>query len=160
MHRLMVLGAAVVVMVNGSIVVGFNVQPEVKTHQLFTPIPENCTQSLVELLLLRQEIRLDQLVEAERSSGATLAAMALLLTQLRDDLATKLVGPAQGDQCTAPFSRVGDTCLLLAVSDKLTWAAARQFCAARGADLVVFRDANAYADALGYINLVNCVMFD
>nr|XP_045590444.1 C-type lectin domain family 4 member F-like [Procambarus clarkii] len=64
-------------------------------------------------------------------------------------------GQLAGDQCTAPFSRVGDTCLLLAVSDKLTWAAARQFCAARGADLVVFRDANAYADALGYINLVN-----
>ncbi|KAK8732799.1 hypothetical protein OTU49_006933 [Cherax quadricarinatus] len=134
------------------------IEPEVRNHELFTPIHENCTQSLMELLLLRQEIRLNQLVDTEKESATTLATVAHLLTELKDAIISKPKQESEdfhSEECTAPFSRVGKTCLLLAMGQKITWAAARQYCSARGGDLATFSDANTYAEYLGYINSVN-----
>nr|XP_053650192.1 uncharacterized protein LOC128700777 [Cherax quadricarinatus] len=134
------------------------IEPEVRNHELFTPIHENCTQSLMELLLLRQEIRLNQLVDTEKESATTLATVAHLLTELKDAIISKPKQESEdfhSEECTAPFSRVGKTCLLLAMGQKITWAAARQYCSARGGDLATFSDANTYAEYLGYINSVS-----
>ncbi|CAL4126543.1 unnamed protein product, partial [Meganyctiphanes norvegica] len=57
--------------------------------------------------------------------------------------------------CGESFTPVGDSCLLLALSKKVTWAAARQYCQGLGADLVVFKDANHYAKTLDYVRRVN-----
>lgn len=45
----------------------------------------------------------------------------------------------------------GDTCLYLAKDKDVNWETARVYCQGLGGDLAVFRDANAYADALGYV---------
>ncbi|XP_042859389.1 lithostathine-2-like [Penaeus japonicus] len=53
--------------------------------------------------------------------------------------------------CLGNFRNFGDTCLYLAKDIDITWEAARLFCQDLGGDLATFRDANAFAEALGYV---------
>lgn len=56
-----------------------------------------------------------------------------------------------GTPCPGNYTKVGATCLHLAKDTDVTWEDARLFCQEMGGDLAVFRDANAYADVVGYI---------
>ncbi|XP_069156664.1 ladderlectin-like [Procambarus clarkii] len=132
-----------------------NIHQEVNSHHILSPIHENCTQSLTELLLLRQEGYLSQLLVTEKESAATLTTVVHLLTQLTDAVIPQHTDPPHKEHCTPPYTSVGKTCLLLALGDPLPWAAARQYCAARGGDLATFTDANTYAEYLAFVNTVN-----
>ncbi|XP_042867308.1 CD209 antigen-like isoform X2 [Penaeus japonicus] len=103
----------------------------------FPPIHPNCTQSLTDLLLLRQEVQLQELKQAEHASAEILKE---ILTVIK-----------AGTPCPGNYTKVGATCLHLAKDTDVTWEDARLFCQEMGGDLAVFRDANAYADAVGYI---------
>nr|XP_027224060.1 uncharacterized protein LOC113816217 [Penaeus vannamei] len=56
-----------------------------------------------------------------------------------------------GVSCPGNFLNFGETCLYLAKDIGITWEAALLFCQDLGGHLAVFRDANAYARALGYV---------
>ncbi|XP_042883584.1 type-2 ice-structuring protein-like [Penaeus japonicus] len=131
-------------------------------EHLFPPIHPNCTQSLTELLLLRQEAQLNRMSAAEEATTQVLKETLQTLVQVRDSL-NALRNTAQGHtptseavvECVSPFTRVGERCLLLALNKMHTWASARHFCAAYGADLAHFSDINEYVAVLGYINTIN-----
>ncbi|XP_063595711.1 uncharacterized protein LOC134772598 [Penaeus indicus] len=127
------------------------------------PLHLNCTQSLTDFLLLRQETYLNRMISAEETTTQVLKQTLETLVQVRDTLNevnAKLGGnkdrkPDNGAVCQSPFTQVGERCLLLALQEKLTWASARQFCAGYGADLAHFADANTFAAVLGYVNTIN-----
>lgn len=54
------------------------------------------------------------------------------------------------EACPAPYEKFSGTCLYLAQDLIVTWEAARTFCQRLGGDLAVFRDANTFAEAIGY----------
>ncbi|XP_027224057.2 type-2 ice-structuring protein [Penaeus vannamei] len=112
--------------------------------QHFPPLHPNCTQSLTDLLLLRQELQLRELKEAGEVSAGILKE---ILTEIRSLLARNRTSAAS---CPSNFRKFGETCLHLAKDTDLTWEAARLFCQDLGGDLAVFLDANALADALAY----------
>lgn len=121
-------------------------------EQLFPPLHPNCTQSLTDLLLLRQETQMNRMATAQEATTE-------LLVQVRDSL---LILSSKAEErkpgsvvCVSPFTQVGGSCLLLALNELHTWASARQFCAGHEADLAHFSDANTYAAILGYINTIN-----
>ncbi|XP_037799154.1 uncharacterized protein LOC119594156 isoform X2 [Penaeus monodon] len=91
----------------------------------FPPLHPNCTQSLTDLLLLRQEVLLKELKQAEQVSAGILREMLHILT----------------DNKVSFTSRETD----------LAWEAARVFCQDLGGDLAVFRDVNAFAEVLKYV---------
>ncbi|KAK3887249.1 hypothetical protein Pcinc_008645 [Petrolisthes cinctipes] len=110
----------------------------------------------MELLLLRQEVHLSRQLDTTAAMAATLTALAHTVTQLKDAVVTKqTLHQTLQTECESPWSVVGENCLLLALGHKMSWAAARQYCSARGGDLVVFPDANTFAEILSYINSVN-----
>ncbi|XP_042859496.1 CD209 antigen-like protein C [Penaeus japonicus] len=109
----------------------------------FPPIQPNCTQSLTDLLLLRQEVQLKEL--KQESSGI----LREILTEIKGSLAR--TPTSTGASCPGNFAAHGDTCLYLAKDTDVTWEAARLFCQDLGGDLAVFEDANAFVNALGYI---------
>ncbi|XP_047484414.1 type-2 ice-structuring protein-like isoform X2 [Penaeus chinensis] len=110
----------------------------------FSPLHPNCTQSLTDLLLLRQEVLLKELKEAEQVSAGILREMVHILTDKASFMSREV-------SCPGNFRKLGDTCLYLAKEIDANWEAARVFCQDLGGDLAVFRDANAFAEALGYI---------
>ncbi|XP_069994721.1 uncharacterized protein [Penaeus vannamei] len=121
-------------------------------EQLFPPLHPNCTQSLTDLLLLRQETQMNRMATAQEATTE-------LLVQVRDSL---LILSSKAEErkpgsvvCVSPFTQVGGSCLLLALNELHTWASARQFCAGHEADLAHFSDANTYAAILGYINTIS-----
>ncbi|XP_037799151.1 C-type lectin domain family 10 member A-like [Penaeus monodon] len=114
----------------------------------FPPLHPNCTQSLTDLLLLRQEIQLKELKQAEQVSAGILREMADILTDIKGSLTRNT---STGVSCPGNFINFGETCLYLAKDVGLTWEAALVFCQDLGGNLAVFRDANAFADALGYV---------
>ncbi|XP_069969368.1 type-2 ice-structuring protein [Penaeus vannamei] len=127
----------------------------------YPPIHPNCTQSLTDLLLLRQEAKLSELTLAEQTSTEVLKEAVHLLADIRNSLtfdqgaggAVSSRGrptPVPGS-CPGNFASVGGTCLYLATHTDVAWGAARQFCQDLGGDLAIFRDANAFAAALDYI---------
>ncbi|XP_069172228.1 galactose-specific lectin nattectin [Procambarus clarkii] len=71
---------------------------------------------------------------------------------------TRKCSPQEEDtgtvECERPYVLVGRRCLLLAPGEKLTWAAARQYCVGHGGDLAIIYDANDFAAILHYINLI------
>ncbi|XP_070001670.1 uncharacterized protein [Penaeus vannamei] len=107
--------------------------------QHFPPLHPNCTQSLTDLLLLRQESQL-------RESAGILKE---ILSEIKGSLAR--TAPSTEASCSGTFLKFGGTCLYLAKDVKKTWDAARTFCQDLGGDLAVFRDANALAEAIGYV---------
>ncbi|XP_042894309.1 tetranectin-like [Penaeus japonicus] len=112
----------------------------------FPPIQPNCTQSLTDLLLLRQEVQIKELKQVEQES---LGILREILTEIRGSL-TRTPTSTEAS-CPGNFAAHGDTCLYLAKDTDVTWEAARHFCLDLGGDLAEFKDANAFADALGYI---------
>ncbi|XP_047500022.1 uncharacterized protein LOC125046262 [Penaeus chinensis] len=126
------------------------------------PLHLNCTQSLTEFLLLRQETHLNRMVSAEEATTKLLKQTLETLVQVRETLNevnAKMGGhidtKPDGAVCQPPFTRVGERCLLLALQEQHTWASARQFCAGYGADLAHFSEANAFAALLDYVNTIN-----
>ncbi|XP_047484586.1 lithostathine-1-alpha-like [Penaeus chinensis] len=115
----------------------------------FPPLHPNCTQSLTDLLLLRQEIQLKELKQAEQVSAGILREMADILTDIKGSLTRN--NTSTGISCPGNFKNFGETCLYLAKDIEITWEAALLFCQDLGGDLAVFRDANAFANALGYV---------
>ncbi|XP_070001604.1 type-2 ice-structuring protein isoform X1 [Penaeus vannamei] len=119
----------------------------------FPPLHPNCTQvasvnmerSLTDLLLLRIEVQLRELKQAEQASAGILREMVDILTDNKVSFTSREVS------CPGNFRKFGDTCLYLAKETDLTWEAARVFCQDLGGDLAVFRDANAFAEALRYV---------
>ncbi|XP_037799159.1 ladderlectin-like [Penaeus monodon] len=111
----------------------------------FPSLHPNCTQSLTDLLLLRQEVQLKELKEVEQVSAGILREIADILTDNKISFTSKEVS------CPGNFRKCGDTCLYLAIDTDANWAAARVFCQGLGGDLAVFRDANAFAEALKYV---------
>ncbi|XP_063608254.1 C-type lectin lectoxin-Enh6-like isoform X1 [Penaeus indicus] len=116
--------------------------------QHFPPLHANCTQSLTDLLLLRQEVQLKELKEEEKVSSGILREMADILTDIRGSLT--LTSTSTEAPCLGNFIKFGETCLYLAKETYVTWEAARVYCQGLEGDLAVFRDANAFADALNY----------
>ncbi|XP_069969415.1 perlucin-like protein [Penaeus vannamei] len=114
----------------------------------FPPLHLNCSQSLTDLILLRQEIQLKELKEEEKASAGILREMADILTDIKNTLRQNRTS---GVSCPDNFMNFGDTCLYLAKDKDVNWEIARVYCQGLGGDLAVFRDANAYADALGYV---------
>ncbi|XP_071541890.1 perlucin-like protein [Panulirus ornatus] len=120
---------------------------EVLYQDHFPPLHTNCTQSMTDLLLLRQEVKLTEVTK--------------ILTEIRDALTTTSTihvprpPPTDNGTCTSPMRRVGERCLLLALWERLSWMDARQYCAGLGGDLAVLTDANNLADTLHYINEIN-----
>ncbi|ROT85482.1 lectin 3 [Penaeus vannamei] len=114
----------------------------------FPPLHLNCSQSLTDLILLRQEIQLKELKEEEKASAGILREMADILTDIKNTLRQNRTS---GVSCPDNFMNFGDTCLYLAKDKDVNWETARVYCQGLGGDLAVFRDANAYADALGYV---------
>ncbi|XP_037799155.1 CD209 antigen-like protein C [Penaeus monodon] len=112
----------------------------------FPPLHPNCTQSLTDLILLRQEVQLKELKEEEKVSSGILRQIVDILTDIKNSL-----NHTSKVSCPGNFINFGDTCLYLAKDTDVTWEAARVFCHGLGGDLAVFRDANAFADALGYV---------
>ncbi|XP_037799150.1 hemolymph lipopolysaccharide-binding protein-like isoform X2 [Penaeus monodon] len=112
--------------------------------QHFPPLHPNCTQSLTDLLLLRQELQLRELKEVEQVSAEILKE---ILTDIRSFLTRNRTSTAS---CPSNFRKFGETCLYLHKDTDLTWEGARLFCQNLGGDLAVFRDANALAEALAY----------
>ncbi|XP_063599152.1 type-2 ice-structuring protein-like [Penaeus indicus] len=110
----------------------------------FPPLHPNCTQSLTDLLLLRQEVLLKELKEAEQVSIGILREMLHILTVKTSFMSTEV-------SCPGNFRKCGDTCLYLAKDTDVTWDAARGFCQDLGGDLAVFRDVNTFAEALKYV---------
>ncbi|CAL4069006.1 unnamed protein product, partial [Meganyctiphanes norvegica] len=100
-------------------------------------------------LLLRHEDHLRSIATSTESSK-------MLLQQLVDQTRPHdRQGSIEVAACSGLFTPVGDSCVLLALREKQTWAAARQYCQGLEADLVVFKDANHYSDILDYIQIVN-----
>ncbi|XP_063599153.1 perlucin-like protein [Penaeus indicus] len=110
----------------------------------FPPLHPNCTQSLTDLLLLRQEVLLKELKQAEQVSTGVLREMLHILTDKTSFMSTEV-------SCPGNFRKCGDTCLYLAKDTDVTWDAARGFCQDLGGDLAVFRDVSAFAEALKYV---------
>ncbi|ROT86024.1 lectin E [Penaeus vannamei] len=106
----------------------------------FPPLHPNCTQSLTDLLLLRQEVQLKELKQAEQESAGILREMVHVLNDIKGAL-TQNHTSAEAS-CPASFRKFGDTCLYLAKDVSVNWAAARLFCQDFGGDL---------AHALGYV---------
>ncbi|XP_047484342.1 uncharacterized protein LOC125036028 isoform X1 [Penaeus chinensis] len=158
-NLVMVLTAAVLWMVVGA--VWAQQKPGNLYEEHFPPIHLNCTQSLTDLLLLRQENRLSELTLAEEASTAVLKEAVQLLTDIRNSLtgnpwaesavsSNRSPTPAPGS-CSGNFVNIGGTCLYLATDTVAVWGTARQFCQDLGGDLATFRDANAFAETLIYI---------
>ncbi|CAL4138195.1 unnamed protein product, partial [Meganyctiphanes norvegica] len=103
-------------------------------------------------LLLRYEDHLRSIVTSTESSNMLLQQ---LVDQTRPHDREDSSGSTEVAACSGLFTPVGDSCVLLALREKLTWAAARQYCQGLGADLVVFKDANHYSDIMDYIRIVN-----
>ncbi|XP_070001671.1 C-type lectin domain family 17, member A-like [Penaeus vannamei] len=114
----------------------------------FPPLHPNCTQSLTDLLLLRQEVQLREIKQAEEESTGVLREMVDILTDIRGSLTW--LRTSTETPCPGNFIRFGGTCLYLAKDTFVTWQVARVFCQDLGGDLAVFRDANAFAEAIGY----------
>ncbi|XP_042879563.1 ladderlectin-like [Penaeus japonicus] len=136
-------------------------EPESLQHELFPPPHQNCTQSLTDYLLLRQEVQLSKMVTAEEATTQLMKENLQMLTQVSETL-TQLNQKVQENkqtekrrECSPPFSSVGDSCLLLTLREKQDWASARQFCLRMGADLAHFSDAAGYVDILKYVNEIN-----
>ncbi|ROT85115.1 C-type lectin-like domain-containing protein PtLP [Penaeus vannamei] len=128
-------------------------------EQLFPPLHPNCTQSLTDLLLLRQETQLNRMAAAQEATTELLKESLETLVQVRDSLKA-LGSKAEGRTpesvvCVSPFTQVGGSCLLLALDELHTWQSARQFCAGYGADLAHFSDVNTYAAIIEYIKTIN-----
>ncbi|XP_037795138.1 LOW QUALITY PROTEIN: uncharacterized protein LOC119590554 [Penaeus monodon] len=123
-------------------------------EQLFPPLHRNCTQSLTDLLLLRQEAQLNRMAAAQEATTELLKASLEALVQVRDSLKAEEHTP-ETVKCVSPFTQVRGSCLLLALHELHTWASARQYCAGYGADLAHFSDANAYVAILDYVNTIN-----
>nr|XP_027237396.1 uncharacterized protein LOC113828590 [Penaeus vannamei] len=93
----------------------------------FPPLHPNCTQvasvnkerSLTDLLLLRLEVQLRELKQAEQASAGILREMADILTDNKVSFMSREVS------CPGNFRKFGDTCLYLAKETDLTWEAAR-----------------------------------
>lgn len=141
--------------------------PETLQNEMFPPIHSNCTQSLTDFLLLRQEVQLSKMAAAEEVRTQLMRENLQVLTQVRDALSQVSETLTQRSQvggnslvetrktCDPPFSPVGDSCLLLSLDQKEDWATARQFCVGKGADLARFSDAAGYAAILDYVNKIN-----
>ncbi|XP_047499869.1 ladderlectin-like [Penaeus chinensis] len=127
---------------------------EIAEERLFPPLHPNCTQSLTDLLLLRQEAQLNRMAAAQEATTELLKATLEALVQARDSLTAGEHTPATV-KCVSPFTQVGGSCLLLALHELHTWASARQYCAEYGADLAHFSDVNAYVAILDYVNTIN-----
>ncbi|XP_047484628.1 perlucin-like protein [Penaeus chinensis] len=104
--------------------------------QHFPPLHPNCTQNLGDLLLLRQEGQLKESV----------GILKEILSEIRGFVAAPTEAP-----CPVNLSNVSGTCLYIAKDISVNWEAARIFCQNLGGDLAVFRDANALAEAIGYV---------
>ncbi|XP_063595739.1 tetranectin-like [Penaeus indicus] len=140
---------------------------ETLQSEMFPPTHPNCTQSLTDYLLLRQELQLSKMAAAEEERTQLTRENLQVLTQVRDTLSQVSEALTQRNQasgrsaaetrrtCDPPFSSVGDSCLLLNLRLKEDWASARQFCVGKGADLARFSDAAGYAAILDYINKIN-----
>lgn len=141
--------------------------PEDLEREMFPPVNPNCTQSLTDYILLRQEIQLSKMAAAEEARTQLMRENLQVLTQVRDTLSQVSETLTQRSQvngkslvetrrtCDPPFSPVGDSCLLLNLALKSDWASARQFCVGKGADLARFSDAAGFAAILDYINIIN-----
>ncbi|XP_063598889.1 C-type lectin domain family 10 member A-like [Penaeus indicus] len=112
---------------------------------IFLLFSHNCTQGLTDLLLLRQEVLLKELKQAEQVSVGILREIADILTDKKNSFTSGEVS------CPGNFRKCGDTCLYLALDTGVSWEAARVFCQGLGGDLAVFRDANEFAEALKYV---------
>ncbi|KAG7163667.1 Galactose-specific lectin nattectin-like [Homarus americanus] len=119
---------------------------------VLTKLHENCTGSLVELLLLQQDIRMSQLVDQQKELVNTVSSIAQML---REALPAKQPTRTYPIQCVSPFSRAGKSCLLLALGQRLDWANARQYCVVLGGDLASFHDLTTYVDYVNFINSIN-----
>ncbi|XP_063615825.1 uncharacterized protein LOC134789021, partial [Penaeus indicus] len=115
----------------------------------FPPFHPNYTQSLTDLLLLRQEIQLKELKQAEQESAGILREMADLLADIKGSLTRN--NTSTGISCPGNFRNFGETYLYLAKDVGINWEEALLFCEDLGGHLAVFRDVNAFAHALGYI---------
>lgn len=128
------------------------------TENIFAPAVENCTKNLLELLLWQHGFHVANLLEAEKSTTKTLETIASTLLEMKDLIKSeKRSDDDHNKTCTDPFHAVGSNCLLLAPQEQLTWAAARQYCTARGSDLAILKDANTFAEFLGFINSMNSI---
>ncbi|XP_047484415.1 type-2 ice-structuring protein-like [Penaeus chinensis] len=110
----------------------------------FPSLHPNCTQSLTDLLLLRQEVLLKELKEAEQVSAG-------ILREIADILTDNVSFTSREVSCPGNFKKIGNTCLYLAKETDVAWEAARVFCQDLGGDLAVFRDASAFAEVLKYV---------
>ncbi|XP_063608250.1 uncharacterized protein LOC134782630 [Penaeus indicus] len=109
--------------------------------QHFPPLHPNCTQSLTDLLLLRQEVQLKESV----------GILKEILSEMKGSL-TRIAAPTEAP-CPGNFVNIGGTCLYIAKDVRVSWEAARAFCQDLGGDLAVLRDANALAHAIGYAKI-------
>ncbi|XP_037799141.1 CD209 antigen-like protein C [Penaeus monodon] len=106
--------------------------------QHFPPLHPNCTQSLTDLLLLRQEGQLNESV----------GVLKEILSEIKGSL-TRIATPTEAP-CPGNFASISGTCLYLAKDVSVNWEAARVFCQNMGGDLAVLRDGSALARAIGY----------
>ncbi|XP_037799327.1 uncharacterized protein LOC119594341, partial [Penaeus monodon] len=87
-------------------------------NEHFPPLQPNCSQSLTDLLLLRQEVKLDEMVK--------------LLTDIRD-LLEESSNSASGN-CPVGFENAEGLCLHLGAQE-MTWENARRYCQTLGGSL-------------------------
>ncbi|XP_027215700.2 C-type lectin [Penaeus vannamei] len=118
MHR----KAVVLWLLTGAVVAGAILEQE-SAQDLFNnhypPVSPNCSQSLTDLLLLRQEVRLDEMVK--------------LLTDIRGSLASE--GKKSTSTCPADFQAFEGLCLHLG-PERTNWHDARKYCLSVGGTLV------------------------
>ncbi|XP_042888061.1 type-2 ice-structuring protein-like [Penaeus japonicus] len=120
------------------------------------PLSSDCANNFAELLLLRQELRLTEVVEVGRESLSGLADISGYLREIRDAIAQKN-NAEEHTECTGGFRSVGGKCMLLASGERLSWADARLYCQRIGADLASFQEANSFAAILNYVKEINVV---
>ncbi|XP_037798872.1 perlucin-like protein [Penaeus monodon] len=117
MHR----SAAVLWLLAAAVVAGAEVMQETARdiyNEHFPPLQPNCSQSLTDLLLLRQEVKLDEMVK--------------LLTDIRD-LLEESSNSASGN-CPVGFENAEGLCLHLGAQE-MTWENARRYCQTLGGSL-------------------------